>query len=91
MSNMITCWVGWKGYEMQRWWYNYLFSGCTFLRRKGSIFEFDGAVDVGDGEGLDIRLDLGKVILLVHVAGDLVLGLIVTSPHGSQIAGHACR
>ena len=76
---------------MHRWWYKYLFSGCAFLGRERGILQFDGAVDVGDGEGLNIRLDLSEVILLVHIAGDFVFGLIITSHHGSQIAGHACR
>jgi hypothetical protein len=76
---------------MQRWWYKYLFSGCALLRRERSILQSDSAVDVGDCESLNIRFDLSEAILLVHVARDLVLGLVVTSPHGSEIAGHACR
>ena len=87
-SGMITYWAGWIGIRNAVWWYKYLFSGCTFLGREGGIFQSDSAVDIRDGKSLNIRLDLGEVVLLLHVARDLVFGLFVTPHHGSQIAGH---
>lgn len=66
-----------------------LFSGCTLFGWERGVLQLDSAVNVGSGQSLDVRLDLSKVILLLHITRDLVLGFIlIASHHGGQIAGH---